>query len=158
MQWSQAGGAALSSSVGPNPTFVVRLASDAQPSPNIGSLLPPRTSSSCVWVAVLAMLATAVACSEPIVQMNHGPPNEAAGQMCVVCHTCGHDGTIAVLAPTIDQNHDVCNHCHLPDGSVVHPSGEGCLWEMDCDANPPSVNCNECHTTEHVNNLCETCH
>ncbi len=91
--------------------------------------------------------------------MTHGPPNEAADQMCVVCHTCGSDGTSTLQAPIIDRTHDVCNSCHNPDGSVkVHSSEDGCEWEMDCEANPPIVNCNDCHTVEYVNDLCEACH
>jgi len=91
--------------------------------------------------------------------MTHGPPNEAAGQMCVVCHTCGNDGTSPVPAQIIDRTHAVCNSCHNPDGSVkVHDSDGGCEWEMDCEANPPIVNCDDCHTVEEVNDLCEACH
>ncbi len=90
--------------------------------------------------------------------MNHGPPNEQAGQMCVVCHTCGDDGTGAGQATIIDHTHDVCNSCHAPDGGVTHHSGGQCQWEMDCEATPPQVNCNECHTVEYVNDLCEACH
>ncbi len=91
--------------------------------------------------------------------MMHGTPNERAEQMCVVCHTCGSDKTISATAPLIDRTHDVCNSCHAPDGSVeVHESEEGCEWKMDCDTNPPIVNCNDCHTVEYVNDLCERCH
>jgi hypothetical protein len=90
--------------------------------------------------------------------MSHGLPNEAARQMCVVCHTCGGDGTIDDPAPVIDRTHDVCNACHAPDGTVIVHSDESCEWEMDCDAVPPIINCDECHTVEHVNDLCEACH
>ena len=90
--------------------------------------------------------------------MEHGAPNEAARQMCVVCHTCGFDGTIDELAPTIDQSHDVCNSCHAPDGSVIMQGDDGCEWDMDCDAVPPTINCDDCHTVEYVNDLCEACH
>jgi len=91
--------------------------------------------------------------------MTHGQPNEAAGQMCVVCHTCGHDGTATAVAPIIDRTHAVCDSCHNPDGSVkIHSSDGGCEWNMDCDANPPIVNCDDCHTVQHVNDLCEACH
>ena len=90
--------------------------------------------------------------------MLHGPPNENAAQMCVVCHTCGTDKTIAAQAPTIDRTHDVCNACHAPDGGLIVHFEEGCEWKMDCEANPPTVNCNECHTVEYVNDLCERCH
>jgi hypothetical protein len=90
-------------------------------------------------------------------QMNHAPPNEDNDEMCVICHTCGDDGTPGMMAPIIDQSHDVCTSCHLPDGSVEHHS-EGCQWEMDCEADPPSINCNDCHTVAEVNDLCEECH
>lgn len=90
--------------------------------------------------------------------MNHGPANEAAGQMCVVCHTCGTDTTIADEAPIIDRTHDVCNACHAPDGSVIVHGDQSCEWEMDCDTVPPIVNCDDCHTVEYVNDLCEACH
>ena len=90
--------------------------------------------------------------------MQHGSPNEAAGQMCVVCHTCGTDGTIDDPAPIIDRTHDVCNACHAPDGSVVVHGDESCEWDMDCSAVPPIINCDECHTVGYVNDLCETCH
>ena len=91
--------------------------------------------------------------------MTHGQPNEAAGQMCVVCHTCGHDGTATARAPIIDRTHAVCESCHHPDGSVkAHSAEGGCEWEMDCDANPPIVNCDDCHTVQYVNDLCEACH
>jgi len=91
--------------------------------------------------------------------MTHGPPNEAAGQMCVVCHTCGSDGTSTLQAQIIDRTHAVCSSCHNPDGSVkIHDTEGGCEWEMDCEANPPIVNCDDCHTVEYVNDLCEACH
>ena len=80
-------------------------------------------------------------------------------ELCVLCHACGTDGTLTEVAPIIDKTHDVCNACHLPDGSVDHSSAGGsCEWEMDCEANPPIVNCNNCHSTEYVNNLCLDCH
>ena len=90
--------------------------------------------------------------------MNHGLPNEAAQQMCVVCHTCGGDGTIDDAAPVIDRTHDVCNACHAPDGTVIVHGDESCEWDMDCDAVPPIINCDECHTVKYVNDLCEACH
>ncbi|MBW2458468.1 MAG: hypothetical protein JRI68_28470, partial [Deltaproteobacteria bacterium] len=91
--------------------------------------------------------------------MSHGPPNEAAGQMCVVCHSCGNDGTSPVPAPIIDNsNHDPCTFCHEPDGSVVFHGDAACEWEMDCVAVPPVVNCVDCHTVAWVNDLCEECH
>lgn len=101
--------------------------------------------------------------SDPVVEpepppMGHGGPNEAARQMCVVCHTCGTDGTIDDPAPIIDRTHDVCNSCHAPDGSVIIHGEESCEWDMDCQAVPPVINCDECHTVEYVNDLCEECH
>jgi hypothetical protein len=90
--------------------------------------------------------------------MSHGLPNEEAGQMCVVCHTCGIDGTYPAHAPIIDRTHDVCNACHAPDGSVIVHGEESCEWDMDCDAVPPIINCDDCHTVEYVNDLCEECH
>jgi len=91
--------------------------------------------------------------------MSHGPPNEAAGQMCVVCHSCGHDGPNQVPAPIIDNSsHGPCTFCHEPDGSVVFHGDAACEWEMDCSAQPPVVNCVDCHTVAWVNDLCEDCH
>jgi hypothetical protein len=90
--------------------------------------------------------------------MPHGSPNEAAGQMCVVCHTCGDDGTGGLPAPIIDRTHDVCNACHAPDGTVVVHGDDTCEWQMDCEATPPVVNCDDCHTVQYVNDLCEACH
>lgn len=91
--------------------------------------------------------------------MSHGPPNEAAGQMCVVCHSCGNDGTSLTEAPVIDNtSHDPCTFCHEPDGTVVFHGDAACEWEMDCVANPPVVNCVDCHTVAWVNDLCEECH
>jgi hypothetical protein len=111
----------------------------------------------CLLITALyvGFLAT---CEPSAPPMEHGPPNEAAGQMCVVCHTCGDDGTTGDEAPIIDQLHDVCNACHLPDGGIAHIAGQSCLWEMDCEAIPPVVNCDDCHTVEYVNDLCEECH
>ena len=63
--------------------------------------------------------------------MSHGPPNEAAGQMCVVCHSCGNDGTSPIPAPLIDNSsHDPCTFCHEPDGSVVF-HGDGCSRRVE---------------------------
>jgi hypothetical protein len=90
--------------------------------------------------------------------MEHGPPNEAAGQMCVVCHTCGNDATLDTEAPIINRQHDVCNACHEPDGSVIQHGEDSCEWDMDCDAVPPMVNCDDCHTVADVNDMCEQCH
>jgi hypothetical protein len=88
----------------------------------------------------------------------HGAPNEQAGQMCVVCHTCGDDATLGEQAPIIDRTHDVCNACHAADGAVMVHGEAGCQWQMDCEAVPPQVNCNDCHSVGYVNDLCEACH
>jgi hypothetical protein len=96
--------------------------------------------------------------TEPAPPMDHGPPNEEAEQMCVVCHTCGDDGTLSMAAPIIDRTHDVCSSCHAPDGSVIVHGDSSCEWDMDCESIPPVINCNECHTVEYVNDLCEACH
>lgn len=90
--------------------------------------------------------------------IGHGQPEDELGQMCVVCHTCGSDGTLSYDAPLIDRGHFVCRSCHRPDGSTVHHSGGQCVWRMDCEADPPSVNCSECHTATYVNDLCRHCH
>lgn len=138
---------------------------------------PPRHRSrslGLLWIAALlpAVTLALTDCddeSEPPAEpepplMTHGSPNEAAEQMCVVCHTCGDDGTGSVMAPIISNGtgdgppHDVCNACHAEDGAVEVHGEEACEWEMDCDMVPPLVNCNSCHTVEYVNDLCETCH
>jgi hypothetical protein len=106
----------------------------------------------------VTLLVCAGACGDSTPPMTHGSPNESARQMCVICHTCGFDGTAIRTAPVIDQTHDVCNSCHAPDGGVIHHSGDSCEWKMDCNANPPTINCDECHTVEYVNDLCEECH
>jgi hypothetical protein len=106
----------------------------------------------------VALLFAILGCDDPPPTIPHGLPNEAADQMCVVCHTCGNDGSSLETAPLIDQQHDVCNSCHLPDGTVVHNAGDSCEWSMDCQAVPPTINCNDCHTVEYVNDLCEACH
>lgn len=91
--------------------------------------------------------------------MLHGPPNEAAGQMCVVCHSCGTDGTSILPAPIIDNgSHGPCVFCHKPDGTIDFPGEAACEWQMDCTVDPPQVNCVECHTVAWVNDLCEECH
>ena len=63
-------------------------------------------------------------------------------------------------AQIIHRNtHAVCTYCHGPDGAVVHkPGEEPCEWQMDCNTEPPQVNCDDCHTVEWVNDLCEECH
>lgn len=102
---------------------------------------------------------TVVPPQEPLIPpMLHGEPNESADQMCVVCHTCGTDGTLSREAPIIDRQHDVCNACHGPDGGVIVHGEESCQWSMDCLAVPPIINCNDCHTVAYVNDLCEACH
>ncbi len=90
-------------------------------------------------------------------KMEHTPPDETKKEMCVICHTCGTDGVTTGIT-TIDKTHDVCNSCHTADGGVkVHTDG-GCQWEMDCDANPPVINCDDCHSIAEVNDMCEFCH
>ncbi len=90
--------------------------------------------------------------------MNHGPPNEQDGQMCVVCHTCGDDGTGAGDATTVEPTHNVCASCHASDGSVTHHGGEQVAWDMDCEDNPPEIGCDDCHAVAQVNDACEACH
>ena len=107
----------------------------------------PRPAASCCGTV-----------SSNVPAIPHGAPNEPAGQMCVVCHTCGDDTTTGLVAPLIDRTHDVCNACHGPDGGVVVHMDASCQWQMDCDTVPPQVNCDECHTVEYVNDLCQACH
>ncbi len=86
------------------------------------------------------------------------------GSMCFNCHLCGEDDV-----PNLDVSHYVCVECHVgPDGSVPEELMDTCGCEsIDCDADPPVVGCDECHTdgkndlltSDEMNDLCMgTCH
>ena len=93
-------------------------------------------------------------------QVPHAAPNEApeALEMCVTCHACGVDG-----APLIDRGHSICTECHgpPPEYAAEIKGDDPCGFKMDCEKDPPEVNClTACHrhTIREINTMCEECH
>ncbi len=82
------------------------------------------------------------------------------GQLCFDCHLCANDD-----AAPVDNTHFVCKHCHDESGGVLDADGCEC-GELDCETDPPTLTCGECHTdgcnghasAPLMNSLCDFCH
>lgn len=94
--------------------------------------------------------------------MAHASPD--AGTLCFACHLCGNDG-----AGTLETTHWVCVDCHRgPDGAIPEELQSDCgCGTLDCSTEPPTLECEDCHlvdgtngmpSSQHMNELCSTCH
>ena len=83
------------------------------------------------------------------------------GELCVGCHMEYEGQDPESTTPRINNKHEVCNRCHLEDGSMAEDGHCGCE-----DVSDP-MDCEQCHTdpamgdnpsAKDMNDLCLACH
>lgn len=91
-------------------------------------------------------------------KMKHDAPLE--GELCVTCHMESKNADPESITPKVNNKHEVCNKCHLPDGKTV-------TGHCGCEDVSDPTDCKQCHTTprmgdnpsaEEMNALCLKCH
>ena len=104
---------------------------DSAPAVHTGDSSPTHTGDS----------AGDTAPEDPGPDVPHEMPTD--GAMCFDCHLCGGEDK-----GTLDVTHYICVDCHVgPNGSVPEELQDSCGCDaIDCDADPPVLGCNECHT------------